>query len=455
MNDESVRLPSDDGAERALLGSCLASPDVLLDVGELVGADDFRLPAHRVLFSSLTDYVSRFPGQGLDMIALTAFLRQEGRLEAAGGIGYISSLTSSVTTLSLAPQYAKTVREMSLRRRLIALSGSMARDAGDLRKPVVKTMDEGGAKLSDLGREDIGATDTSAAHAFAAMLQGVRKRMEDRVSGRAGEEIPSGFDDLDRMMDGGFHPTDFDVVAARPSIGKTAFALSMVRSMILSPAPRRVALFSLEMSGEQIAQRLVAAASGVSLSVIRQGLFMDSSSSAFNRMYDATSRLMASPLSIIDVPNMKLSAIRTQARKLRREKGIDIMFVDYIGLIDSEMPASSRRFEQVAEISRSLKALARELEIPVVALCQVNRDAEGDRNEPQLNNLRDSGAIEQDADMVMFLHRSRDPEQNQGRPSQDTQDTKVIIAKQRNGQTGSFHVGFRKQTASFVGYDRH
>ena len=173
----------------------------------------------------------------------------------------------------------------------------------------------------------------------------------------------------------------------------------------------------------------------------------------FNHVISAAQRLFDTQLFILDTPNMKLSEIRASARRLKREKGAQAIFIDYIGLIDAEMPAASKKFEQVSEISKALKSLARELEIPVVVLCQVSREAEGEKNEPQLNNLRDSGAIEQDADMVMFLHRNRKVDQEKLVKDQKgditLQPTKVIVAKQRNGETGEFFVGFKPNTASF------
>ena len=207
------------------------------------------------------------------------------------------------------------------------------------------------------------------------------------------------------------------------------------------------------MSGLQVSQRLLSGVSQVPLKTIRNAGFASQKDPGFNRMLNAASRLFDSKLYILDTPNMKLSEIRATARRLRKEKGVQAIFIDYIGLIDAEMPATSKKFEQVTEISKALKSLARELEIPVVVLCQVTRDAEGDKNEPQLNNLRDSGAIEQDADMVMFLHRNRKIDKDKlvkdMKGENTLQVTKVIVAKQRNGETGEFYAGFKPATASF------
>ncbi len=257
------------------------------------------------------------------------------------------------------------------------------------------------------------------------------------------------------MMSGGFHPSDFIVIAARPSIGKTAFAISIIHRMITREPGYSVAFYSLEMSGIQVVERLISSESRVPLKQIREGRFRSANraDTSFTNVFNSTMKLGETNLYLFDTPNMKLSDIRTSARRLKREKNIQIIFIDYIGLIDSGEPSTVPRFEQVAIISRSLKALARELNIPVVVLCQVTRDAEGDKNEPQLNNLRDSGAIEQDADMVMFLHRQRkynkEDLEKDSSGNMSLQKTKVIVAKQRNGETGEFNVGFKSDIVSF------
>lgn len=263
----------------------------------------------------------------------------------------------------------------------------------------------------------------------------------------------SGFDKLDSMMDGGFHPTDYIIIAARPSIGKTAFALSIIRNMISPPNRYKVAFFSLEMSGLQVSQRLLSSVSNVSLKKIRGAKFLPSDDRDFENIISASSKLSDCDLSIYDTPNMKLTEIRSAARKQKRENGVNAIIIDYIGLIDSGLDSTVPRYEQVAYVSRNLKALARELQIPVIVLCQVNREAEDNVKEPQLNNLRDSGAIEQDADLVMFLHRSRKTDktklQKDNSGNYTIQPTKVIVAKQRNGETGVFTVGFKTDSASF------
>ena len=223
--------------------------------------------------------------------------------------------------------------------------------------------------------------------------------------------------------------------------------------MIRAPQNYKIAFFSLEMSGIQVSQRLLSGVSRVPLKVIRNASFPNQRDPNFNHIITAAQRLFDTKLFILDTPNMKLSEIRASARRLKREQGVQAIFIDYIGLIDAEMPAASKKFEQVSEISKALKSLARELEIPVVVLCQVTREAEGEKNEPQLNNLRDSGAIEQDADMVMFLHRNRkidtDKLVRDSKGDASLQPTKIIVAKQRNGETGEFYLGFKPATASF------
>lgn len=428
-----------DAAEQSVLGAILLSPGILMNIEEIISASDFYRTKNSVIFSSIQEYCSANSPSSLDLVSLIQYLSSRKRLEIAGGTAYISGLSDNVTTFASSIQHAKIIRDLSLRRSLIRLSSSFADQAKDQSEDILKIIDTCSVSLAGLNQSSsLASQDTDITAYVTKALSALKSRLEGQNSG----EVPTGFSDLDRMTCGGFQPTDFIVIAARPSIGKTAFALSIIRNMLMNG--KKVALFSLEMSGVQIVQRFTAAWSGVPLFRIRQGLFSTKTKDfKFDAVSSAMIKLSNTGLHLIDVPNMKLSEIKMYARKLRKEEGIEAVFIDYIGLIDAGMP-NARRFEQVAEISKNLKALARELEIPVIVLCQVTRDAEGDKNEPQLNNLRDSGAIEQDADVVMFLHRARTSQR-----TLTLQETKVIVAKQRNGETGEFYIDFNKETASF------
>lgn len=444
-------LPHDTDAEKALLGTIILNSSALLTAMEYISSyEDFYHPSHKVLYQMLVLYQEEKQPRTLDLISIIDFLKSKGKLADAGGVAYISSLTDNVTSTASVATYGKIIRAHALRREMILLSDRFITRAYDETEDINAVIDNSQGELGDLAQ---GSGMSKANPAIGTYVTSAIQNLNDRMHGVDSGNLETGFARLDSMTDGGFHPSDFIIIAARPSIGKTAFASSIIQNMVTGDHHYSVAFYSLEMSGNQVSERMISSLSRVPLKKIRNASFSDTDNRAFMAVMDAASRLFESKLYVYDVPNMKLSDIRTTARKLKRENNIQAIFIDYIGLIDSGEPSTVPRFEQVAIVSRSLKALARELQIPVVVLCQVSRDAEGDKNEPQLNNLRDSGAIEQDADMVMFLHRSRKVDSEKLVADKDgnetLQVTKVIVAKQRNGETGDFKVGFKPTTASF------
>lgn len=450
VNQKSYIPPHNEDAEKAVLGAILLNANCLQIATEYVSPSDFYHSGHKILFAEFVAYSNSAHLNTLNLVSITEFLKSRGQLASCGGVSYIASLTESVSNTASVAVHAQIIHTLSLRRQFIQLANDFAVQGCDESREIVKLIDESEARLSRLAQGTVDVHgDISIGNYISQALCRLRDSMEGKITGN----LETGFDRLDQIMDGGFHPTDFIIIAARPSIGKTAFALTMIRNMISAPRSYKIALFSLEMSGLQVSQRLISGVSRVPLKKIRNAAFAGQKDRNFNHVISASQRLFDTQLFILDTPNMKLSQIRASARRLRREKGVQAIFIDYIGLIDAEMPATSKKFEQVSEISKALKSLARELEIPVVVLCQVTREAEGEKNEPQLNNLRDSGAIEQDADMVMFLHRSRKIERDKLVKDQKgeitLQPTKVIVAKQRNGETGEFYVGFKPDVASF------
>lgn len=443
-------MPHNEDAERAVLGAILLNANALQTAMESCLPSDFYHTGHRALFSAFIAYSESQPLKTLDLVSVIEFLRERGQLEQCGGVAYISSLTESVSTSASVGVHAQIIHALSLRRQFIQMANEFSIAGFDQSQEIVKLIDDSEARLSSLAQ---GTGEANKDVSVGGYVMKALETLRDRMDGKDSGNLETGFDRLDQLTDGGFHPTDFIIIAARPSIGKTAFATSIIQNMIIAPRSYRVAFFSLEMSGIQVSQRLISCVSKVPLKTIRNASFSDQKDRNFNHVLMAAQKLYDTNLFILDKPNMKLSEIRATSRRLRREQHVQIIFIDYIGLIDAEMPATSKKFEQVTEISKALKSLARELEIPIVVLCQVTRDAEGDKNEPQLNNLRDSGAIEQDADMVMFLHRARkwssDTLEKDRNGDMTLQRTKVIVAKQRNGETGEFFVGFKPSTASF------
>lgn len=443
-------LPHDDGAEKSVLGAILLNAQAFEEVSDLLSPADFYHTPHQMLYAAIVDFKAEVHTASLDTIVLYNYLKEKNLLDKCGGIGYISSLTDDISAAAQVGLYANIVHKNAVRRNVITLCSQCEGSAIDLSNDVYQVIDDFEQKMNILGEQNGSQADVT----LKGFVNSAFKQIRDKMTGKFVNDVyASGFDKLDSMMDGGFHPTDYIIIAARPSIGKTAFALSIIRNMISPPNRYKVAFFSLEMSGLQVSQRLLSSVSNVSLKKIRGAKFLPSDDRDFENIISASSKLSDCDLSIYDTPNMKLTEIRSAARKQKRENGVNAIIIDYIGLIDSGLDSTVPRYEQVAYVSRNLKALARELQIPVIVLCQVNREAEDNVKEPQLNNLRDSGAIEQDADLVMFLHRSRKTDktklQKDNSGNYTIQPTKVIVAKQRNGETGVFTVGFKTDSASF------
>ncbi len=347
-----------------------------------------------------------------------------------------------------------------MRRSLLELSGKMREDVFDESQDIALIMDENERLMSDL--QAYSGTFTDRYVESSTLINETVQNLVYRAEHGNENAIKSGFSQLDEMT-GGFFPSEFIVIGARPSVGKTAFAISMAINMAIhNKIP--VGFFSAEMTSMAIMERILAAEAMVDAKRIRKAILR---SQDMVSIVDAASRIYEGKLFIQDTPNIKLLDLRSQARRMKREQDIKILFIDYIGLINPEASPGVPRHEQVAEISRSLKALSRELQIPIVALSQVSRDAEG--KEPNLANLRDSGSVEQDADVVIFLHRDRladltdhtsdrNGEQErspifiEGFP---VQETKVILAKQRHGETGIITMGFQNQLVRFVEMEHH
>lgn len=448
--------PQNDEAERAVLGAILLSGSAFAEVTEILRKDDFYKNGHQFLYDAILSFHQEHSSQAIDLITITDYLRSRDMLERCGGMAYIASLTSQVPTTSNAAYYARIVRALSLRRAMLDFSGEMRERVFDSSQEIAAVIDEFEQRLSNLQ-----ATSGSFADKYQDSSTLVTKtvdRIQERVKFGNRDGIKSGYAQLDDMT-GGFQPSEFVVIGARPSVGKTAFAISMAVDIAIH---RKIptGFFSAEMTAMAIMERILSSEANVDAKKIRNAVLRNQDNMA---IVDAAGRIYEGKLYIQDTPNIKLLDLRSQARRMKRERGIKILFIDYLSLINPEASPGTPRHEQVAEVSRSLKALARELEIPIVALAQVNRDAEG--KEPNLANLRDTGSIEQDADVVLLLHRDRlvDPTQGDFKREEESpimlsgfpvQKTKVIVAKQRNGETGVITMGFQNQLVRFVELDR-
>ncbi|MBO5607863.1 MAG: replicative DNA helicase [Treponema sp.] len=423
-------------AEQATLGAMLLDWNSVDEVVAYLHAAHFYDTRNQVIFDSMVR-LSESSVKG-DMVTLIDDLSKSGKLEEAGGISYISSLTDTVPTSANIDYYAKIVIDQAVRRNLIKISAEIKASSFDETQPSRRILEDAEQKIFKL--TDVNATskifEMKDLIPPAIQLIDVRYKNKNSYSG-----IPSGFTELDSMTSG-FQNSEMIIVGARPSMGKTALALSMMQYIAVE---KRIpcGFFSLEMSGGQIIQRLLSQVARIPSTKLRSGMLKMQD---FTTLQTAAGMCYDAPLYIVDTPNMKLLDLRTMARRMKSLLDVKIIFIDYIGLITSENPDAAL-FEQQSAISKSLKSLARELEIPIVVLCQVARDAEG--NEPNLAQLRGSGSIEQDADMVMFIHGERRKTQQEGDENPGVLDRKLIVAKQRNGPIGDVELLFLPSYTKF------
>ncbi|MDR1256280.1 MAG: replicative DNA helicase [Spirochaetaceae bacterium] len=430
--------PHNEDAERAALGAMLLDAEAVPAAQQYLRPEDFYSAVNGRIYRAIRALYDD-GGKKADIITVRDALQQAGNLDTAGGEAYIASLTSVVPTSANIEYYAQIVQDCALRRSLIQAAAKISAHSYDISEDAGLLLEKAQQIIFDL-------TDRKRTLNFRSVHETVPEAIE-RIeklyhSKNAFTGVPSGFEELDRMTSG-FQNAEMIVIGARPSIGKTAFALNMAAKISVQ-YHRPSAFFTLEMTDVALATRLISSEAHIDSNSLKTGFIRTED---FERILEAAGRLYDAPLYTVDMPNMKLLELRTQARRLRSMKQVEIIFIDYLGLIgmeDTKMP----RFEQVSEISRSLKGLARELNIPIVALSQIGRPAEGAR--PNLASLRDSGAVEQDADMVMFLHRERKQDARPGESAPDVLETELIIAKQRNGPVGTINLGFRPKYTEFV-----
>ena len=413
-------------AEQATLGALLLNWDAVSNVISLLDSQKFYSYQNRLIYEAMISlFRQNIHG---DTLALINELTKTGKLEEAGGAAYIASLTDLVPTAANVEFYAKIVLDQSIRRELIKISQDLKLNAFDETKESRSIIEEAEKLIFTLSDKN----QTTKVYGMQEIINRTIKTIDEHYKNKSSfTGIPTGFGQLDTMTSG-FQNSELIILGARPSIGKTAMALSMMEHIAIDQKIP-CGFFSLEMSYEMIGQRLLSQTARIPDHKIKSGMLRQDD---FVKLQNAAGRCFQAPLYIVDVPNMPLLDLKAMARRLVVNQGVKIIFIDYIGLISTDNP-NAQVWEQVSEISKSLKALARELGIPIVALCQVARDAEG--SEPTLAQLRGSGSIEQDADVVMFLHRDRNKTADQTDP---VQDAKLIVAKQRNGPTGDIEILF-------------
>ncbi|MBQ0003624.1 MAG: replicative DNA helicase [Treponema sp.] len=414
-------------AEQATLGAILLDWNAFANIVSILDSEKFYSYQNKIIYEALVS-LFRQDIHG-DTLSLINELTKTGKLEEAGGTSYIASLTDLVPTAANIEYYAKIVLDQAIRRELIRASQDLKSWSFDETKESRKIIEDAEHLILTLSDKN----QTTTVYDMQKIVNTSIKKVNDAYQNKNSfTGIPTGFADLDSMTSG-FQNSELIILGARPSIGKTAMALSMMEHIAVDQKIP-CGFFSLEMSYEMIGQRLLSQVARVPGNKMKSGMLRIED---FHKLQDAAGRCYQAPLYVVDVPNMPLLDLKSMARRLVKNQGVKIIFIDYIGLISTDNPTTAV-WEQVSEISKSLKALARELNIPVVALSQVARDAEG--NEPNLAQLRGSGSIEQDADVVMFLHRERIKTAEQR--EEPVQDAKLIVAKQRNGPTGDVDILF-------------
>ena len=444
--------PYSEAAEQAVLSAMLLDADALLRATEFVDESMFYRESHRRVFRAMLALSER--GEVIDPLTLTEELSRKNELEPAGGREYVAYLVDVVPTAANVEYHARIVREKALRRRLIEVSTSIVSEAFDSALPAAELLDAAEHAIFEVNQ----SRGTEGFTRVKELMYEAMERIEQlHLAGESVTGVPSGFKDLDEIT-AGFQPSELVIVAARPSMGKTAFCLNIAQNAALD-AKTPVAFFSLEMSKQSLLQRMLTSEARVDAQRLRKGKLRDDE---FVQLGRAAGLLSQAPVWIDDTPAISLLEMRSKARRLKAEHDIGLIIVDYLQLMVGP-PASENRQQEISTISRSLKALARELRVPVIALSQLSRAPEqraGDNKRPQLSDLRESGAIEQDADVVMFLYRQEYYDVLEGKdPSQPDKDGKtsqglaeVIIGKQRNGPTGNVTLFFNRQYTRFENY---
>mgnify|MGYP002620404728 CR=1 FL=1 len=433
--------PQNIEAEQAVLGSILLEADALVTAMERLRPDDFYQPVHRMIYETMIELGET--GQPIDLVTLTAALQDKQRLEEAGGVDYLSRLLSVVPTAANVDYYARIVEEKSLLRRLI-------RTATEIVQEGYAGADDVGLLLNDAEQRILEISNRRTGSGFISIrdvLMDVFEQIEFLYHHRGGVTgIPSGFPDLDRMTSG-FQRSDLIIVAARPSVGKTAFALNIAQNVGVR-ARETVAIFSLEMSASQLVQRMICAESNVDAGRLRTGRLEGDD---WEKLTMAIGALSEADIYIDDTPGITVADIRAKLRRLKKERGLGLVVIDYLQLIQGRGKPGENRQQEVSEISRTLKQIARELNVPVIALSQLSRSVEQRQDKrPMMSDLRESGSIEQDADIVAFLYRDDYYDKN----SEKQNIIEIIIAKQRNGPVGTVELAFLKNFNKFVNLER-
>lgn len=435
MAEQEKIPPQNLTAEQSVLGSMLIDKNAITKGIEILKPDSFYRDAHRFIFEAILDLFDR--GEPVDLVTVTETLRKAGKLDAVGGSVYITDLIGSVPTAANVEHYAKIVEEKAILRELINAGTKIVGDAFEEHNDVGLVLDKAEKLIFNIAMKRV--------REKFYKLDEVLKKVLDKIDRLYGKKeaitgYPSGFPDLDNLT-AGFQPADFIIVAARPSVGKTALALNIAANLsIKHKIP--VAIFSLEMSKDQLAQRMLCSEAEIDAQRLKTASLPDT---GWKKLTKSLGKLSEAPIFVDDTAAITAMEIRAKARRLQIEKGLGLVIIDYMQLMSGRARVENR-VQEISEVARSLKALGRELDIPVIAISQLSRAVEQRTNKiPRLSDLRESGEIEQTADVVIFIHR-----EDYYNPASDRGNiAEIIIAKQRNGPVGTVELVFRKDIAKF------
>jgi len=446
MIDTGRVVPQNIEAEMSLLGSLLIDKEAMIRVGDIVVAEDFYLDKHREIFDCMVDLFKRH--EPIDILSLSNKLEERKQIESIGGRAYLIQLSNTVPTASHVANYGHIVQKKATLRRLIHASQEIAALGFEEAEDVENSLDKAEKELFSVSQKFLKAAFTPITNILDSAFDRIDEihREKGRIRG-----VPTGYSDLDAML-GGLIKSDLVILAARPSCGKTALALDFVRNAaVRHKVP--VGFFSLEMSKEQLVDRLICAEANVDSWKMRTGRLSDQGDNDdFTRIGHAIGTLSEAPIYIDDTASANIMEIRTKARRLQMEHGLGFLVLDYLQLMESRGGGSDNRVQEVAEITRGLKSIARELNVPVLALSQLSRAVETTKPAiPKLSHLRESGSIEQDADVVMFIYRKAADKnyRTEDLSPEERHLAEIHIAKHRNGPTGMIKLFFEESRASF------
>lgn len=438
LNDRTP--PHNIEAEQAVLGAIFLEPEAIVTASETLFPEDFYRTSHQRIYEAMLNLSNK--GEPIDLVTVTTALSDAKMLDEVGGVSYLSDLANSVPTAANIEYYAKIVEEKSTLRRLISAATNIVKAAYD-EEDIEQVLDDAERSVLEVSNRKNTGNFKNIKDVLIDVYDNIEKlhHHDNEITG-----VPTGFKDLDQITSG-FQKNDLIIIAARPSVGKTAFALNIAQNVAIH-AQENVAIFSLEMGAEQLVMRMLCAEGNIDAQRLRTGRL---ESEDWGKLTMAMGSLSNAGIFIDDTPGIKVSEIRSKCRRLKQEHGLGLILIDYLQLIQGSGRSRENRQQEVSEISRSLKALARELNVPLIALSQLSRGVEQRQDKrPIMSDIRESGSIEQDADIVGFLYR----DDYYNKESEKENIIEIIIAKQRNGPVGTVELAFVKEYNKFVNLDR-